>query len=140
MLRSFLRPRSLVGLMISRRRCLSTRATDPLRILFCGSDEFSCASLKAIYEEKIRNKDLVESLDVMVLPPKRAGRGYKDIREGETRMAHGELATELIIAGSAMQGVGGRNGLGDSSARYLYEMGGECPDGRRRSRYSVAND
>ncbi|KAH7149337.1 formyl transferase [Dactylonectria estremocensis] len=81
MLRSFLRPRSLVGLMISRRRCLSTRATDPLRILFCGSDEFSCASLKAIYEEKIRNKDLVESLDVMVLPPKRAGRGYKDIRE-----------------------------------------------------------
>ncbi|KPM36304.1 hypothetical protein AK830_g10275 [Neonectria ditissima] len=53
----------------------------PLRILFCGSDEFSCASLRAVYEEHSRNRGLIESLDVMVLPPKRMGRGYKEIRE-----------------------------------------------------------
>ncbi|KAH7148588.1 formyl transferase [Dactylonectria macrodidyma] len=95
MLRAVFGPRLLVGLGIyPRRRCLSTTTTDPLRILFCGSDEFSCASLKAVYEEKIRNKDLIDSLDVMVLPPKRAGRGYKDIREVPCKI----LAEELGLA------------------------------------------
>lgn len=58
-------------------------ATDPLRILFCGSDAFSCESLRALHGEHVRGKGgLIESLDVMVLPPKRMGRGLKLLREG----------------------------------------------------------
>ncbi|KAK1760614.1 Methionyl-tRNA formyltransferase [Echria macrotheca] len=61
--------------------CYSTRASDPLRILFCGSDEFSCASLKALEAEHRTNPDLIRSIDVVVRPPKRTGRGLKQIRE-----------------------------------------------------------
>lgn len=68
-------------------RLLSTSAasrhTERLRILFCGSDEFSCESLRAVNAEHNQNKELIESLEVMVLPPKRVGRGYKTIREGK---------------------------------------------------------
>lgn len=97
MLRPFARPASVVGLSCaaSRRRLFSTGfgidakkekkkiSSDPLRILFCGSDAFSCASLHALHEEHRKNRRLVESLDVMVLPAKRTGRGFKQIREGK---------------------------------------------------------
>ncbi|KAH6604629.1 hypothetical protein Trco_006336 [Trichoderma cornu-damae] len=69
------------------RRCFSSgsgiarKASDPLRILFCGSDAFSCASLRALHREHERDGRLIESLDVMVLPPRRAGRGFKDMKE-----------------------------------------------------------
>lgn len=67
-----------------QRRCFSTTAArDPLRILFCGSDNFSCASLEALHREHVSNGKLIEALDVMVLPPKWAGRGNKELREGE---------------------------------------------------------
>ncbi|KAK1967480.1 formyl transferase [Colletotrichum sublineola] len=55
--------------------------SDPLRILFCGSDEFSCAALDALNSEKERNPGLIESLDVVVRPGKLSGRGMKKIRE-----------------------------------------------------------
>lgn len=55
---------------------------DPLRILFCGSDEFSCFSLRALHEEQKRNADLIRSIDVVVRPSKPTGRGYKVLREG----------------------------------------------------------
>ncbi|KAF5535290.1 methionyl-tRNA formyltransferase [Fusarium mexicanum] len=78
--------RSLLDVRIPQwRRLFSQSVTrnspDPLRILFCGSDEFSCASLKALHEEHRHNKNLVESLAVMVLPPRRMGRGFKTLRE-----------------------------------------------------------
>jgi hypothetical protein len=63
------------------RAGLSTKASGPLRILFCGSDDFSCESLSALHREHVRNPRLVESLDVMVRPPKRTGRGLKQFRE-----------------------------------------------------------
>ncbi|KAF7563430.1 hypothetical protein G7046_g664 [Stylonectria norvegica] len=96
MLHILTKPRLLLGSGAPRwRQYLSTSATrqpsDPLRILFCGSDEFSCASLKVLYEEHTKNKDLVESVDVMVLPPKRVGRGYKNVRQVPCK----ELAEEL---------------------------------------------
>lgn len=56
--------------------------SDALRILFCGSDAFSCESLKALHAEHRRNRELVERLEVMVVPPKRVGRGFKQVREG----------------------------------------------------------
>ncbi|KAF4965197.1 hypothetical protein FZEAL_10789 [Fusarium zealandicum] len=90
------RSRSLLGRQLPRwQRCFSQgaarQASDPLRILFCGSDEFSCASLKAVYEEHGRNKSLIESLDVMVLPPKRTGRGFKTLREVPCKLFAEEL-------------------------------------------------
>lgn len=59
------------------------KQSDPLRILFCGSDEFSSASLRALYEEKERNPGLIESIDVVVRPGKRVGRGLKQIQHRE---------------------------------------------------------
>ncbi|KAK8084796.1 methionyl-tRNA formyltransferase [Apiospora hydei] len=53
------------------------KQSDALRILFCGSDEFSSASLRALHEEKERNPGLIESIDVVVRPGKRVGRGLK---------------------------------------------------------------
>ena len=55
---------------------------EPLRILFCGSDEFSISSLRALYKEHKRDKTLIESIDVLCRPAKPVGRGLKDTREG----------------------------------------------------------
>ncbi|PTB69769.1 Formyltransferase [Trichoderma citrinoviride] len=72
-------------LAFPQRQCFSSgttrKASDPLRILFCGSDAFSCESLRALHREHETNSGLVEALDVMVLPPRRTGRGFKEIKE-----------------------------------------------------------
>ncbi|KAK7931648.1 formyl transferase [Apiospora marii] len=61
------------------------KQSDTLRILFCGSDEFSSASLRALHEEKERNPGLIESIDVVVRPGKRVGRGLKQIQHPPIR-------------------------------------------------------
>ncbi|KAI0853172.1 Formyltransferase [Daldinia vernicosa] len=61
------------------------KKSDPLRILFCGSDEFSCASLEALHEEHLRNPALIQSIDVVVRPGKRTGRGNKIIQHPPIR-------------------------------------------------------
>lgn len=63
-------------------------ASDPLRILFCGSEEFSCESLAALHREHVSNGRLVEALEVMVRPAKRTGRGLKHLRQGEFRLGY----------------------------------------------------
>ncbi|KAI1340382.1 Formyltransferase [Xylariaceae sp. FL0016] len=63
----------------------SKHESDPLRILFCGSDEFSSVALEALVTEKSTNPDLIESIDVVVRPGKRTGRGYKTIRHPPIR-------------------------------------------------------
>lgn len=60
-------------------RAFAKEMSDPLRILFCGSDDFSCESLKELYAEHRRDRALVESLEVMVMPAKRMGRGLKQL-------------------------------------------------------------
>lgn len=72
------------GITFSRfsRSSSSQKVSDPLRVLFCGSDEFSCASLQALRDEHVRNPSLIRSIDVVVRPGKPTGRGYKAIREG----------------------------------------------------------
>ncbi|KAM0344647.1 hypothetical protein ACHAPU_007242 [Fusarium lateritium] len=81
------------------QRCFSQSTTryssDPLRILFCGSDDFSCTSLKAVHEEHSQNKNLIESLDVMVLPPKRMGRGFKTLREVPCKLLAEDLGLKV---------------------------------------------
>lgn len=68
-----------------RRHCLrslSTKTSDPLRILFCGSDEFSDTSLRAVHQLQQNQPDLIRSIDVACRPPKRVGRGLKQLHEG----------------------------------------------------------
>ncbi|KAF6807498.1 formyl transferase [Colletotrichum sojae] len=72
-------------------------ASDPLRILFCGSDEFSCAALGALEAEKRRNPGLIESLDVVVRPGKLTGRGMKKIREVPLKNLAEELALPIHV-------------------------------------------
>ncbi|KAI0842678.1 Formyltransferase [Hypoxylon sp. FL0890] len=67
--------------------------SDPLRILFCGSDQFSCAALEALYDEHLHNPRLIRSIDVVVRPGKPAGRGQKDIEHPPIK----ELAEKLCL-------------------------------------------
>ncbi|KAF3008080.1 Methionyl-tRNA formyltransferase [Neopestalotiopsis sp. 37M] len=69
----------------------SQKRSEPLRVLFCGSDEFSSANLRALHEEQLRNPGLIESIDVVIRPGKRVGRGNKKIQHPPIR----DVATEL---------------------------------------------
>ncbi|KAI5360226.1 putative formyl transferase [Septoria linicola] len=59
----------------------SHRLSDPLRILFCGSDEFSNHSLRALNELKQAKPDKISSIEVLCRPDKRTGRGLKHVHE-----------------------------------------------------------
>lgn len=63
------------------RRLYSSPATKPLRILFCGSDDVSAASLQALCDEQNRHPSSIASIDVLCRPGKPYGRGLKKIRE-----------------------------------------------------------
>ncbi|KAK2025291.1 formyl transferase [Colletotrichum zoysiae] len=69
--------------------------SDPLRILFCGSDDFSCAALDALNAVKEQNPGLIESLDVVVRPGKLSGRGMKKIREVPLKKLAGKLGLPI---------------------------------------------
>ncbi|KAH9223706.1 formyl transferase [Leptodontidium sp. 2 PMI_412] len=73
----------------------STKVSKPLRILFCGSDEFSIASLQAIHAAHQRNPDFIKSIDVFCRPGKRAGRSLKKIREVPIKAVAQELGLTL---------------------------------------------
>ena len=64
------------------RRYISQKSSDPLRILFCGSEDFSIASLRALHDEYTKNQGLIASIDVVCKRAKRIGRNLKGIREG----------------------------------------------------------
>ncbi|KAF1986611.1 Formyltransferase [Aulographum hederae CBS 113979] len=53
--------------------------SSPLKILFCGSDPFSIASLTALHAESNTDSSLISSLEIITRPPKRTGRGLKTI-------------------------------------------------------------
>ena len=80
----YLLPANYFNRRACRIRSYTSQATlEPLRILFCGSDEFSIASLRALYREHERDKALIESIDVVCRPAKPVGRGLKETREGK---------------------------------------------------------
>lgn len=91
-------PQRLIATPFSHRgRRYSTapeKISGPLHILFCGSDDFSCASLKALHAEHVGNPDLIRSIDVVVRPGKPTGRGYKVIRDRELNY----LLTSFLLA------------------------------------------
>ena len=66
----------------------ATKSSSPLRILFCGADDFSIPSLRAIDHERRSNPSLIESIDVVCRPDKRTGRGLKNIRQGQLTLHH----------------------------------------------------
>ena len=80
---------------LSRRSLTTSKESDPLRILFCGSDDFSIASLKALHREHENNPHLVKSIDVVCKPGKPVGRGLKTIREVPIANVARELSLPL---------------------------------------------
>lgn len=74
-------PRSTSFSYSANRRFYSSPATKPLRILFCGSDEVSAASLQALCDEQKRDPSSIASIDVLCRPGKPYGRGLKKVRE-----------------------------------------------------------
>jgi len=91
MIRAFLFRKSITGLGDTSCRRYSTRSSLPLRVLFCGSDEFSIASLRALNAEHKQNPGLVESIDVLCRPGKPIGRNLKHIREAPIKAVAQEL-------------------------------------------------
>ena len=91
------------------RRCNSTAAATvpPLRILFCGSDDFSVASLRALTRAQKQEPSLIESIEVVHRPAKRFGRGLKQLREGCT--VHQRMRQMLI--GSSPNSSSGCGGI-----------------------------
>ncbi|GBF61724.1 methionyl-tRNA formyltransferase [Trichophyton mentagrophytes] len=96
-----MRPRGLVlrtlrfNYFFSCRHYSSAKACDPLRILFCGSDEFSIASLNALYNERVESPDTIASIDVVCRPGKPVGRAMKTIREVPIKAAANELSLPI---------------------------------------------
>lgn len=85
LLRPIVRPKPLV----ERLRPLAARffasvstKPEPLRLLFCGSDDFSSAALKVLHAEHVKKPELIASIDVVCRSAKRTGRGLHRIREG----------------------------------------------------------
>jgi methionyl-tRNA formyltransferase len=58
------------------------RKYNGLRILFCGADNFSIESLRAVHGLQEKQPDKIASIEVVCRPDKRVGRGLKQIREG----------------------------------------------------------
>lgn len=63
------------------KRLYSSKACEPLRILFCGSDEFSIASLRALDRKRKEQPELIASIDVVCRPEKHVQRNLKQLRE-----------------------------------------------------------
>jgi hypothetical protein len=59
--------------LLSRRQRLHTRTAPPLRILFCGSDDFSIASLQALQDAKEADPQLIKSIEVVHRPANALG-------------------------------------------------------------------
>jgi hypothetical protein len=111
---------------ISPSKCLySTRASKPLRILFCGSDHFSCASLRAVHQEQARDPELIESVDVLLRPGKLSGRGLKSIREGNHQFMIRLPRIGADRFHSPNQECCSRTGSRCTRTRYLYRLDGD---------------
>ena len=68
---------------------------DPLKILFCGTDDFSKESLKALNVYSKTPESNVLSIDVVTRTDKRVGRGRKQFRSPPIKHAAQELGLPL---------------------------------------------
>ena len=70
----------------SHARSISKAIVEPLRILFCGSDEFSVESLKRLHAESLKDPNLIATIDVVCKHGKASGRGMRKIRDGKSNV------------------------------------------------------
>lgn len=75
--------------------CSRQQPDERLRILFCGSDEFSAFSLKSLSEYAKSPESNVGSIEVVTRKDKRAGRGLKIIRSPFIKSVAEELQLPL---------------------------------------------
>ncbi|KAI1004815.1 hypothetical protein K3495_g3401 [Podosphaera aphanis] len=79
-----------------QNRDSNLKISKPLRILFCGSDNFSVASLRAIERDfRKDHQSLIKSIDVLCRPGKPVGRGLKKIVEAPIKAAAHELGLRV---------------------------------------------
>jgi methionyl-tRNA formyltransferase len=71
------------------------QSEDRLRVLFCGSDEFSAFSLKALAKYATLPESNIKSIDVVTRKDKRAGRGLKSVRSPFIKSLTEELQLPL---------------------------------------------
>ena len=77
------------GYALSSTRQLDTNS--PLRILFCGADDISITSLRALHREAQDHPQNVKSIDVVCRPGKPSGRGLKQIKHPPIKDVANEL-------------------------------------------------
>lgn len=68
---------------------------EPLRILFCGADEFSIYSLQSLHRLQQNHNGRVDSIEVICRPDKRVGRGLKRIQQVPIKAVAAELGLKL---------------------------------------------
>jgi methionyl-tRNA formyltransferase len=69
----------------------ATKQIDPLRILFCGSEEFSIASLQTIVGLQQKYPLNIKSIDVVCRTDKSVGRGLKTVRQAPIKQVAQDL-------------------------------------------------
>ncbi|KAE8454081.1 hypothetical protein EG329_007859 [Mollisiaceae sp. DMI_Dod_QoI] len=79
----------------SKSHYTTRKRSKPLRILFCGSDDFSVASLRALHAESNEHPERIKSIDVLCRPPKPIGRGLKTLQEVPLFHAAQELKLQV---------------------------------------------
>ncbi|CAK1363349.1 Methionyl-tRNA formyltransferase, mitochondrial [Cercospora beticola] len=95
-LRPIKRLRAPSAASVTRRSLTSsTKLSDPLRVLFCGSDDFSRYSLRALHELKQESPETIGSLEVVCRPDKRTGRGLKQVHEVPIKSVAQSLGLQL---------------------------------------------
>jgi len=78
-----------------RNASASAKSSDPLRILFCGSDPFSIASLRALHAEHLRDPSFIRTIDVLCRPGKRTGRGLKTLTSAPIKSSAATLGLRV---------------------------------------------
>lgn len=96
---------------------------EPLKILFCGADDFSIFSLQALCDLQYTRPGIVDSIDVVCRPDKRVGRGLKKLKQGSSSMnlsSRGNHHVDSLI--SSRQKSSNRAGPSDSPNRHIHRM------------------
>ncbi|KIW91376.1 uncharacterized protein Z519_08272 [Cladophialophora bantiana CBS 173.52] len=74
---------------------LKSESDDPLRILFCGTDRFSVASLEALDRYSKTPESNILSIDVVTKTDKRVGRGRKLVKPPAIKTAAQDLGLPI---------------------------------------------
>ncbi|KAK3714174.1 Methionyl-tRNA formyltransferase [Vermiconidia calcicola] len=72
-----------------------TKQHDPLNILFCGTDEFSIYSLRALHKLQNQRPEKIANIDVLCRPNKLGGRHWDRIHEAPIKAAAAQLGLHI---------------------------------------------